>query len=376
MGKKILIIAGEHSGDFYGAALTKNLKSLDPTLEITGIGSERMRKAGAVLLHDSSDWSAIGLLEASIKIPRLLWIFNNLKKYLRKHKQDLIVLIDFPTFNMRLARFARKSGMKSVYYFPPSAWTKKTDRALEVSSTVDKVITTFYYTREIYMKAGKEAAFFGHPIVGLLKPELSREGVMELFNISPDKKLISIFPGSRVHEINTLLPVFIESAKIISEKLSVQFAISCVSEYMEPSIRHCLERYNFHAKVVTGYPYALMNVSCFIIATSGTITLEAAYFGIPMVIGYKISPISWFIARKTLDLPPYAGLPNLILQSKVIPEFIQNDLSPDSIAEKVLHILLNHEKIKKMKEDLKEVLKKLGPSDAGEKIAEEIYSMI
>lgn len=377
MAKKILIVSGEHSGDFYGAALARDLRKIDPNLLITGIGSRLMREAGVEILYDSSQWSAVGLLEASIKIPRLLWIFGSLKKYLLQDKVDLIVLIDFPSFNMRLARFAKKHNFPSVYYFPPSAWTEKTDRAIEVSSTVNKVIATFSYTVEVYKKAEREVIFYGHPVMGKLKPSMKREEAFNLFGISPDKLTVSIFPGSRNHEINYMLPVFIESAKIIKKELpDLQFIVSCVSEYMEKKIKYYLNKYDFDAKIITGYPYDLMNISYFIIATSGTVTLEAAYFNVPMVIGYKISPLSWFIALRTLHLPPYAGLPNLIARKEIVPEFIQNNLSPQGIAKKSLEILSDSEKIKNMKEELNKAIKTLGSPDAGEKIAEEIYAMV
>jgi lipid-A-disaccharide synthase len=377
MAKQILIVSGEHSGDFYGAALARDLRKFDPHLLITGIGSRLMREAGVEILYDSSQWSAVGLLEASVKIPGLLWIFSKLKKYLLKYRVDLIVLIDFPSFNMRLARFAKKHNFPSVYYFPPSAWTEKTDRAIEVSFTVNKVIATFSHTMEIYKKAGREAVFYGHPVMGKLKPSISREEAFELFDISPDKLLVSIFPGSRNQEINHMLPVFIEGAQIIKKKLpELQFTVSCVSEYMEKKIKYYLKKYNFDAKIITGYPYDLMNISYFIIATSGTVTLEAAYFNVPMVIGYKISPLSWFIALRTLHLPPYAGLPNLIAGKEIVPEFIQSNLSPQGIAKKSLEILSDSEKIKNMKEELNKAIKTLGSPDAGEKIAKEIYSMV
>ncbi len=377
MPKKILIVSGEHSGDFYGAALAGDLRKLDHHLLITGIGSYLMREAGVEILYDSSQWSAVGLLEASVKIPVLLWVFDRLKRYILKNKVDLIVLIDFPSFNMRLARFAKKHNIPSVYYFPPSAWTEKTDRAIEVSSTVNRVIATFSYTADIYKKAGREVVFYGHPVMGRLKPSMNRAETFKLFGLSPDKLCVSIFPGSRNHEINYMLPVFIEGAGIIRKELpDLQFALSCVSEYMEDKITYYLKKYNFDAKIITGYPYDLMNISHFIIATSGTVTLEAAYFNVPMVIGYKISPLSWFIALRTLHLPPYAGLPNLIACKEIVPECIQNNLSPQSIAKKSLEILSDSEKIKHIKEELSKAIETLGTSDAGDMIAKEIYSMI
>lgn len=377
MIKKILIVSGEHSGDFYGAVLAGDLRKIDPDLLITGIGSNRMREAGVEILYDSSQWSAVGLLEASFKIPELLWVFSKLKKYLLRHRVDLIVLIDFPSFNMRLAKFAKDHDFPLVYYFPPSAWTEKTDRAIEVSSTVDKVIATFSHTMEIYKKAGREAVFYGHPVIGKLKPSMSVEEAFKLFNISPDKLPVTIFPGSRNQEINHMLPVFIEGAKIIKKELpDLQFTVSCVSDYMENKIKYYLEKYDFDAKIITGYPYDLMNISHFIIATSGTVTLESAYFNVPMVIGYKISPLSWFIALRTLNLPPYAGLPNLIAGKEIVPEFIQNNLSPQAIAKKSIEFLSDKGKIKNMKEELRKAIKTLGSPDAAEKIAKEIYSMI
>ena len=278
---------------------------------------------------------------------------------------------------MRLARLAKKIGLKTVYYFPPSAWTEKTYRAISVSSTVDKVIVTFSHTKNIYNKAGYDPVFFGHPMPGLLRPELSEEEAGKLFNLSRERPVISIFPGSRPQEIKDILPVLLQTAKIIRKKLpEVQFAVSSVSYYMKNRIEKSLLKENFEAPVITGNPYSLMNLSSFIIATSGTVTLEAACFKVPMVIVYKVSRLSWYIAKNTLDLPDYAGLPNLVMEREIIPEFVHYNISPSVIAEKVLDILLNPPEAEKMKEDLQEVLKRLGPPDAGEKISREIYSMI
>ena len=173
----------------------------------------------------SSLWSAIGYVDALSKIPGLILVFGKVKKYLLKEKFDLLVLIDFPGFNMRLARLAKKIGLKTVYYFPPSAWTEKTYRAISVSSTVDKVIVTFSHTKNIYNKAGYDPVFFGHPMPGLLRPELSEEEAGKLFNLSRERPVISIFPGSRPQEIKDILPVLLQTAKIIRKKLpEVQFA--------------------------------------------------------------------------------------------------------------------------------------------------------
>jgi len=377
MKKRIFILAGEHSGDFFGALLARDLRKLDPELDIFGIGSERMKQEGVNLLYDSSLWSAIGVIDAAKYVPKLLGVFADLKGYLRKESFSLLVLIDFPTFNMRVAKFAKEIGLKTVYYFPPSAWTPKIDRAVTVSSTVDRVITTFPYTKEIYEKAGLDAVFLGHPIVGSLIPRYSKEEGKQKFNLSSDKPLISIFPGSRLQEIKDILPLLINSAKLIKKELPhFEFALSCVSRAMRDRIEGIMRKLDFQVPLIEGNSCDLINISHFVLATCGTITLEIACLGVPMVIVYKVSPISWYIAINTLSLPDYAGLPNLILQREIVPELIHYNVSPHKVAKVSLDILLNEERYNKMKEDLQEVVKKLGEPDSAEKIAREVYSMI
>lgn len=374
---KIFISSGEHSGDFYGAELAYKLKSLDGSLEISGIGSKCMKDAGVNLLYNSAEWSSIGLIESLVKIPKLFLYFRRIKDYIKKNNIDVVILIDFPAFNMRLAGEIKKLGIKSFYYFPPSAWSKNLKRAINVSSTVNKVITTFNYTYEMYKKAGLNPLFFGHPILDSVKVTSEKEKIFSKFDFSSDKFFLSIFPGSRSHEIYYNLPVMIEACKTIQEKFShLQFAISAVSPFIEKKIRFILEKYNFKAKIISGDSHNLMSISSFIIVTSGTATLEAACLNIPMVIVYRISSFSWFVARNTIELPDYAGLPNLILQKKIVPELIQNDFTFENLANIILDFLSNPDKIDKMKTNLKEVVNNLGPSGASENIAREIIKSV
>ena len=353
---RILISAGEASGDIHAAAVTRELKNIAPDTEVFGMGGDCLREAGGEVLFDIKEHGVMGFAEIVCKLPALFKLKKAFAKVMEERKPDCLVVVDYPGFNMRLAKLAKAKGIPVVSYISPSAWAWHKSRAKSVAQIVNKVAAIFPFEYEVYKNAGADTEFVGHPLVDIVKPHLSKEAAWKKAGKNADRDLILLLPGSRLMEIQKMLPTMLQAAKLILKK--------------RPDTDFTMPR----AKTIPlkmleeGDNYDVMFSADLALATSGTVTLEAALCGLGSVIVYKTSPITAFIARRVINIPNI-GLPNIVAGKRILPELLQEEFTPERLQQEAL-ALLDPERNTQMKKDLAYVSERLGEPGAVHRVAE------
>jgi lipid-A-disaccharide synthase len=370
---KVFVSAGEVSGDIHGSYLVKELKKLRPDIQLYGIGSERMAAAGVDVRFDISRRGSIGIFEALPNLFPILSVFNRVKKLLRDEKPDLVLLIDSQGFNLPLARFCKGQGIKTVYYIAPQEWLWGTPEGVKkVASTVDLIVAIFENEYQAYRQAGANVVYFGHPLIDIVKPTVSREAIRN----QPVQPLIALCPGSRIQEIRGLLPVLLKAGEIIHKEVpQARFVIPVASSKVIKDIFDLVG--DFRPDTIVGETYNILNASDLAICTSGTINLEASILGVPNIMVYKLSFLTYLIGKYIVKLDrklPYFSMPNLLLNEKVIPELVMGNATPEKIAAEALCILRSKERVKRMKERFQLLRDHLGKPGVIRSVAESILS--
>ncbi len=377
MGKKIMIFAGEASGDLQGARIARALKTFDSTLEFSGVGGRRMKEEGINTLFDSTTFGVIGAIEGLLKLPVLIDLYNKTRNALINTNPDLAILIDTPAFNMRLARICKEKNIKSVYYFPPSAWSGNVERAREIADTVDSVITTFRFTADTYDRGNVKHKYFGHPLIDVLQETIgTRKEVMEELSLKEGPRYIALLPGSRSQEIRLVMPVILDAAAMLHKKIpNLHFLLPIAAPSLKEKIEKAANKVKFPLTLFSGMAPKVMSVSDLVIMASGSASLEASALEVPMILTYKVRWLDWKII-KTFVKQKWCGLPNLILKKDVVPEILQNEATPEVICKWAEDLLLDEEKRGKMIKDLKEVSASLGTPGVTDKVAGYIWESI
>ena len=366
---RILISAGEASGDIHAAAVTAAIKKIDSSAEVFGMGGDALRNAGGEVLFDIKDHGVMGFVEVLKKLPDLFKLRDDFEKVMNERKPDCLITVDYPGFNMKLAKLAHDKGIPVVSYIAPSAWAWHKSRAKKVAKIVDKVACIFPFEYDVYKEAGAPVEFVGHPLVDIVKPRMTKEEAMAFAGKEEGKKLILLMPGSRLMEIEKMLPTLLEAAKLIKKQLpEVGFVMPRAGTIPVSLLEEKIKASGLEVKITEGNNYDLFSVADLALATSGTVTLEAALCGLGSVIVYKTNPVTYFIAKLVVNIP-YIGLPNIVAAKSVLPELIQNDFTPAKVAQEAL-ALLESERNAKMKEDLAYVKERLGKPGAVGRVAE------
>ena len=366
---RILISAGEASGDIHAAAVTAAIKKIDSSAEVFGMGGAALRNAGGEVLFDIKDHGVMGFVEVLKKLPDLFKLRDDFEKVMDERKPDCLITVDYPGFNMKLAKLAHDKGIPVVSYIAPSAWAWHKSRAKKVAKIVDKVACIFPFEYDVYKEAGAPVEFVGHPLVDIVKPKMSQEDAMAFAGKEEGKKLILLMPGSRLMEIEKMLPTLLEAAKLIKKQLpEVSFVMPRAGTIPISLLEEKIKASGLEVKITEGNNYDLFSVADLALATSGTVTLEAALCGLGSVIVYKTNPVTYFIAKLVVNIP-HIGLPNIVAAKSVLPELIQNDFTPAKVAQEAL-ALLESERNAKMKEDLAYVKERLGKPGAVGRVAE------
>lgn len=371
LSKKILIVAGEASADLHGSNLIKAIKEFNPNVHFYGVGGQRIKEAGVNVLFDSSDMAVLGIMEVFSKLKTIIKAFRELKKSLKVTHPDLVILIDYPDFNLHIAKFARKRGVPVLYYISPQVWAWRRRRVKKIARLVNKLLVILPFEASFYEKERIDVEFVGHPLIDIAKPKFSREEALERFNLDNDRITIGLFPGSRKSEVKLLLPKMLKAAEILNKKLgNLQFVLPVASTINKIQIEKIISNTFNKVKVnvITDNNYDAINISRVVIVASGTATLEAAIINSPMVILYKVSPLTYLIAKLMIKVENI-GLVNLVAQKRVVSELIQHDVTPERIAGEVLKILEDSELYSKIKDELTWVKEKLGAPGASFKAA-------
>jgi lipid-A-disaccharide synthase len=367
---ELAIVAGEVSGDIQAGRLVKEIKTIEPDLKIWGICGPKMQEAGAEKISDITELAVVGFFEVIKNYGRIRKVFYKILNEIKVRKPKAVILVDYPGFNLRLAKEIKKIGIPVFYYISPQVWAWGKGRVKQIREFVDKMIVIFPFEKEFYEKENISVEFVGHPIIDVIENYKSnKENFRKELNVSNKEKLIGILPGSRENEIKKHLPVFLDAAEKIQ---NVKFIIAAASENIYKVIKSILDCRNCSFPVLSGRAYEIMEASDLIFTSSGTATIETACFGTPMIVVYKLNWLSYFFIKSVANIK-YIAMTNVIAGKKIVPEFIQNDVNPENIADQALNILKNPENMKKQ---LNEIKQKLGERGAAKRAANIICEAI
>jgi lipid-A-disaccharide synthase len=371
-----MIVAGEASGDLHGANLVREAGKLAPGLLFFGIGGPRMRDAGVETLVDSSQMAVVGLVEVLTHFGVISHAYLTLKKIIRTSPPDLLILIDYPDFNLRIAQLAKRAGVKVLYYISPQVWAWRVGRVKKIGRIVDQMAVVFPFEVPFYERENVPVTFVGHPLVDTVHPSMARDDALKYFGLNPARRTVGLFPGSRTHEIRRLLPVILESARILKKHFpDLQFILPLASSLSHEDIAPYLTGSGLDIMVADKQIYDVMQVCDAIVTVSGTVTLEIALIGVPMVIIYRVSPFTYAIGKRLVKVD-HIGICNIVAGKRIVQELLQEDAEPARISAEIEKILTDPGYAADIRMKLAEVRGKLGSGGGSVAVARLALSMI
>lgn len=368
-GKKVVIVAGEPSGDLYGAKLAEAMASLSPQVECYGIGGSEMERAGVHLLFSSAELAVVGVTEVLEKMGHIWRAWRQIKRFIKDRRPHLAVLIDYPGFNLRLAKVFNDSAVPVLYYVSPQVWAWRPGRIKKIAKRVAKMAVILPFEAPLYEQAGVDVEFVGHPLLDILDVGLSREKARTRLGIAADALLIGLLPGSRGREVKVLLPPLVGAAEILASDFPLsRFMIPLASSIGRDVVQGCIAGSRLPIEIVEGRAFEVMKAADLLLTASGTATLEGAIAGAPMVIIYRLSPITYLIGRMLVKIKCF-GLANIVVGRKVVPELLQAEVTPQRIALEAKKILQDHAKREEIKDEFRLITDKLGGRGASQRVA-------
>ena len=373
--KNILVIAGEVSGDLIGASLIKELKKTDPALMFYGIGGDKMLAEGMEVSYHINQMAFLGFVEVIKHLPFIKKAQKKLIKLVKSKNIKVAVLIDYPGFNLSIAKKLKVLGVKIIYYVSPQLWAWGSGRIKKVRKLVDKMLVVFPFEEKMYRDNNVNVQFVGHPLVERINNHdfLLYEDLCSKFQLDKEKNILLVMPGSRENEVKKIFPQTIKAAGRIASEFDMQIVVSCSSNLSEQHFSDYADVVDF--KLIKGLTYDLMKHAKFGIIKSGTSTLEAGYFALPMLIVYKTNYLTYLVVKELIKVDSI-GMVNLLLEEKIVPELIQNRLTENTVYEKSKRILSNPSEYEKIKTKLSEVKNKLAGETASVSAAKSIYKII
>jgi lipid-A-disaccharide synthase len=374
--KKVLIIAGEASGDMHGANLVREVIKLDPSLAFSGVGSRQMREAGVRMLADASEISVVGGTEVLTHIRAIYRVYARLKVFLRTERPSLLILIDFPDFNIMLGKAAKKLGIPVLYYISPQVWAWRKGRIKKIAALVRAMIVVLPFEVELYKRAGVDVRFVGHPLADVVKSGYTQEEARKQLGLDPRRRTVALLPGSRKKEITNLLPDMLGAAEMLAAKFQdLQFVLPVAPTLDVEFVRGYVDKSVVPVRTVDGRTYDALRASDAAIVTSGTATLETGLMEVPMVIVYRMSALSFAIGRLIIDVE-HVGLVNIVAGKRVAPELLQNDATPENIAGEISGMLNDPAAYQRVREDLVRMKTQLGEGGASARAASVVLEIL
>lgn len=371
---KIMMTAGEASGDIHGANLAREIKKISPSTELFGMGGDEMKAVGVRLVRHYKDYNVMGVLEVLKNLRRILKLLDDLTEIIRTEKPDLLVLIDYPDFNWRLAKRAKELGVKILSYIPPSAWAWRKSRAADCAKIANEFIAIFPFELPPYEKAGAKISFLGNPLVDAVKPTMTLDAAQKFFNVTNDNHVILLIPGSRRQEIKLLLPEMLKAAKVLSVNQSTKFFLPVADNVDESEILRQVKASGVDVTLTKKFRYDLMGLADAAMATSGTVVLEAALMNLPCVVLYKMARLNYFIGKLLVDIE-FFSLPNILAGEKIQPELLQDEVTAEKIVAEISKLYRGESWREKVVADLQSACAKLGGTGAAVRVAKKILEV-
>ena len=367
--KKLFIITGEYSGDIHASCVVRALRDINPDIEIEGIGADNMAQAGVKLFENHNKMSSVGL-SPSIIFNHILLGKRAVDYITKEYKPDAVLLIDYGGFNLRIAKYIKRAGIKTYYYIPPQVWASRKGRIKKIKANIDEVLCIFPFEKELYEQYGIKVHYCGHPLVSQLPEKADKSEFFSKHGFDINKKLVSVFPGSRVFELKYLMKIFVNAAKYLQKRHpDLQFCISHAPNLSDEVYNKYLKDTDF--KVLKGENHALLSVSDALILASGTVALEAALYQTPMIIAYK-GPYLFYLIYLLVRCIKRVSLPNIISNKLIVPEIIENDVKVNKIAYEIEKLLYDKEYREQNIKDLGEVKSLLSDKISAIEAAKEI----
>ncbi len=365
---KLMVLAGEASGDLHAAGLIHQLKKLLPSVTFFGMGGAKMEEEGVELIYHLRDLSLIGFTEPLRKLPFFRRAMGKMTKLLKEREPDLVILVDYPGFNLRFARQVKKRGIPLVYYICPQVWAWGRWRIKKIAKLVDRAIVFFPFERNLYQRAKLRADFVGHPLIEIIREEQKGEVFRRQMGIEKGEEVLGLFPGSREGEVRRILPLMLQAYRLLAKKVKMRAFLA-----LSPNIPLDLVK-GYEVEILQGRNYELMAGSSLVLVASGTATIEATILGTPMLIIYRISPLSWLLGRLLVRLP-YIGMVNILAGKQLVPELIQRRANPPQIAAAAWRLLNDEGRREEMKRGLEKVKRGLGEPGAYLRAAQIVHEV-
>lgn len=368
------MIAGEASGDLHGSFLIKELKSIDNSIEIWGIGGDKMIAEGMNIKYHINDMAFLGFFEVIKHIPFIRNVKNSLIEFVEEQKIKNIVLIDYPGFNLSIAKTFNKLGLNNIYYISPQIWAWGKGRIKKIKKIINRMIVFFPFEEKLYIKNKVHSDFVGHPLAKSIEEYnfLSKADIVKKYNLDSDKEILLLLPGSRKQELEKILIHVLKAADKLSKKFNMQIVIACADNIDQNYFKNFESKFNYH--LVKGDTYNLLKNSKFAIVKSGTSTLEAGIIGTPFIVVYKTNYFTYLIGRSLIKIKNIA-LSNIVAEKTVVKELIQDDVNSVNIYAVCKNILSDKKKYDNLKNELKIIKSKLKTEgNPSRKAAEIIYA--
>jgi lipid-A-disaccharide synthase len=372
----VLIVAGEASADLHGANLVRAMKHMEPGILFRGVGGWNMAKAGVDILTPSSEMAVVGLTEVVPKLPTLAATYLNLKRILKKEAPDLLILIDYPDFNIRLSGAAHRFGVPVLYYIGPQVWAWRTGRVKKLRERINRLAVILPFEEDFYRQRGLEAEYVGHPLLDAVPEAPDKPAALRGLGIEDAYPVVGLLPGSRKEEVGRLLPSMSQAAAALKADFpNLNCLLPRASTIPRAFIESILGSAVGEIQIVEGDIYRVLGASDLALVASGTATLEAAMMQTPMVILYKVSPLSFWIGKRVIRVPAI-GLPNLVAGKKIVPELIQDEMTAERLVAEARSLLKDGERRRNMIKELTRVREKLGGKSASRRTAQIAVEML
>jgi lipid-A-disaccharide synthase len=370
-GRRILLVAGEASGDLHGADFLAELRAQLPGVAVFGIGGTRLREAGMETVADAGEVATVGLTEGAGRLRTLVRAYRALAGRIRDDPPDLCVLIDFPEFNLRLARVAKRAGVPVLYYIAPQVWAWRRGRVRKIARRVDRLAVVFPFEPAVYRGQPTEVEFVGHPLLDRVRVTRGREETLGLHGLDPARRAVALLPGSRPKEIQYLLPRMLEAVRLLEAAAPgrYQFPLALAHTVPVELVRARVRAAGLDVRVIAGDTYNLIAAADLALVSSGTATLECALLECPMVIVYRLAAVSYALARLLVRGVRYVGMPNIVAGHAIVPELLQGRASGPAIAAAARAILEDPVRRAAVLDDLRHVRRRLGRGGAAGRAA-------
>lgn len=373
-----MLVAGERSGEVYGGELAKALRARLEGVELFGCGGEAMRHAGVDTVVDAHELSMAGITEVISGLPRARRAFHSLLAEVDRRRPSLAVLVDFPDFNLRLAKQLKKRKLRVVYFVSPQVWAWRRGRLKQIKARVDKMLCLFDFEEAIYRQAGIPVEWVGHPLLDLVRPHLTRQEFFAQADLDPAIPTVALLPGSREKEVRANLPRMLDAATLLTLHRQLQFVVAVAptlgAQWLEQTVSECYVG-RATVRTVRHATYDALQHSDVAVVASGTATLEAALRELPMVVVYRVSPLTWLVGKALVKVPYYC-IVNILAQKAVVPELMQKDFTAAKVAGRVEYLLDHSEARDEMVKELRALRPRLGPGGAIERAAAAVLEVL